>query len=91
MGETKIDTLLQLPTMRLRASELSALTPGMVLRLPLARHAVSELRVGGLIFSGAHPVQTGEHRGAQLEGGHQEEHRNEPEHGDEVLETSSAT
>jgi flagellar motor switch protein FliM len=69
MGETKVDTLLQLPTMRLRASELSALAPGMIFRLPLARHAISELRVGGLIFGGAHPVQTGEHRGAQLEGG----------------------
>jgi flagellar motor switch protein FliM len=69
LGETKIDTLLQLPTMRLRASELSSLAPGMIFRLPLARHAVSELRVGGLIFGGAHPVRTGEHRGAQLEGG----------------------
>jgi flagellar motor switch protein FliM len=69
VGETKIDTLLQLPTMRLRASELTSLAPGMIFRLPLTRHAVSELRVGGLIFGGAHPVRTGEHRGAQLEGG----------------------
>jgi flagellar motor switch protein FliM len=69
LGETKIDTLLQLPTMRLRASELTSLAPGMIFRLPLARHTVSELRVGGLIFGGAHPVRTGEHRGAQLEGG----------------------
>jgi flagellar motor switch protein FliM len=39
----------------------------MVLRLPLAKHSVSELRVGGLQFGRAHPVRTGEHRGAQLE------------------------
>lgn len=70
MGEAKIGALLQFPTMRLRASELAALTPGMVLRLPLARHEASELRIGGLVFGRAHPVRTGEHRGAQLEGGH---------------------
>jgi flagellar motor switch protein FliM len=74
MGEAKIGALLQFPTMRLRASELAALTPGMILRLPLARHATSELRVGGLVFGRAHPVRTGEHRGAQLEGGHVGEH-----------------
>ena len=70
IGETKIGALLQFPTMRLRASELAALKPGMILRLPLARHAASELRIGGLVFGRAHPVRTGEHRGAQLEGGH---------------------
>ena len=59
---------LQFPAMRLRASELAALAPGTVLRLPLAKHAASELRVGGLQFGRAHPVRTGEHRGAQLEG-----------------------
>jgi flagellar motor switch protein FliM len=69
MGEAKIGTLLQFPTMRLRVSELAALAPGMILRLPLAKHAASELRVGGLLFGRAHPVRTGEHRGAQLEGG----------------------
>jgi len=73
MGEAKIGVLLQFPTMRLRSSELAALTPGMILRLPLARHTASELRVGGLVFGRAHPVQTGEHRGAQLEGGHEAE------------------
>jgi flagellar motor switch protein FliM len=69
MGETKIGAVLQFPVMRLRGSELAALAPGAVLRLPLAKHAASELRVGGLQFGGAHPVRTGEHRGAQLEGG----------------------
>jgi flagellar motor switch protein FliM len=68
MGEMKIGAALQFPAMRLRASELSTLTPGMILRLPLAKHAASELRMGGLQFGRAHPVRTGEHRGAQLEG-----------------------
>jgi flagellar motor switch protein FliM len=67
MGEVKVGTVLQFPVMRLRGSELAALEPGMVLRLPLAKHSASELRVGGLQFGRAHPVRTGEHRGAQLE------------------------
>jgi flagellar motor switch protein FliM len=67
MGETKIGTALQLPMMRLRAGELAALVPGSILRLPLAKHTVSDLLVGGLSFGRAHPVRTGEHRGAQLE------------------------
>ena len=68
MGEMKIGAALQFPAMRLRASELSTLAPGTILRLPLAKHAASELRMGGLQFGRAHPVRTGEHRGAQLEG-----------------------
>jgi flagellar motor switch protein FliM len=87
LGETKIGTLLQLPTMRLRASELAGLEPGMIFRLPLARHSLSELRVGGLIFGRAYPVQTGEHRGAQLEGG--SEHPDEVEDGPVAAETLS--
>ncbi|MEO6981906.1 MAG: hypothetical protein ABI072_02180, partial [Edaphobacter sp.] len=67
MGEVKIGTLLQLPPMRLRASELAALMPGTILRLPVSRYSASELRVGGLAFGQAYPVRTGEHRGAQLE------------------------
>jgi flagellar motor switch protein FliM len=51
----------------LRADELAALEPGTVLRLPLPKHSTSELRIGGLQFGRAHPVRTGEHRGAQLE------------------------
>jgi flagellar motor switch protein FliM len=68
MGEAKIGALLQFPPMRLRASDLAALVPGAILRLPLARHSSSELRVGGLTLGRAHPVQTGEHRGAQMVG-----------------------
>jgi len=67
MGEVKVGAALQFPVMRLRGSELTALELGTVLRLPLPRHSASELRVGGLQFGRAHPVRTGEHRGAQLE------------------------
>jgi flagellar motor switch protein FliM len=68
MGEVGIGALLQFPPMRLRASELATLAPGMILRLPISRHSASELRIGGLQFGSAHPVRVGEHRGAQLEG-----------------------
>jgi flagellar motor switch protein FliM len=67
IGEAKIGAVLQFPIMRLRASELAAIEPGTVLRLPLPKHSASELRVGRLQFGRAHPVRTGEHRGAQLE------------------------
>ena len=66
MGEAKIGAVLQLPVMRLRGSDLASLAPGTVLRLPLAKHSTSELRVGGLQLGRAYPVKTGEHRGAQL-------------------------
>jgi flagellar motor switch protein FliM len=68
LGETKVGAVLQFPPVRLRAVELTALEPGMVLRLPLPKHETAELRVGGLQFGRAHPVRSGEHRGGQLEG-----------------------
>ena len=67
MGEVKVGAALQFPVMRLKGSELAALEPGTVLRLSLARHSASELRVGGLRFGRAYPVRVGEHRGVQLE------------------------
>jgi flagellar motor switch protein FliM len=67
IGEARVGAALQFPVMRLRGSELVALKPGTVLRLPLAKHSAAELRIGGLRFGKAHPVRTGEHRGAQLE------------------------
>jgi flagellar motor switch protein FliM len=67
VGEAKFGALLQFPSMRLKASELASLAEGVILRLPLAKHAVSELNIGGLRMGGAYPVRTGEHRGAQLE------------------------
>lgn len=64
----KAGVSLQLPTMRLRASEVAMLEPGMVLRLPVARYETSELRIGGLALARARPVRSREHRGARLEG-----------------------
>jgi flagellar motor switch protein FliM len=89
MGETKIGAVLQFPVMRLRGSELAALAPGAVLRLPLAKHAASELRVGGLKFGRGHPVRTGEHRGAQLEGGNDNGDLNETIRDQRVAEMMS--
>jgi flagellar motor switch protein FliM len=89
MGEMNIGAALQFPAMRLRASELSTLTPGMILRLPLAKHAASELRMGGLQFGRAHPVRTGEHRGAQLEGVIDNADRNDVPAELSVVETTS--
>ncbi|MBN9617921.1 MAG: hypothetical protein BGO25_17510 [Acidobacteriales bacterium 59-55] len=66
LGQSKIGALLQFPQMRLRASEIAALTPGTVLRLPLPNTRPAELRLGGLRFGEANPVRIGEHRGAQL-------------------------
>jgi flagellar motor switch protein FliM len=67
MGETRLGAVLQFPPVRLRAMELTTLEPGMVLRLPLPKHEMAELRVGGLQFGRAHPVRSGEHRAAELE------------------------
>jgi flagellar motor switch protein FliM len=67
MGETKVGALLQFPQVRLRATDVATLAPGTVLRLPLPRTSLAEVRVGGLCFGPAHPVRIGEHRGAQIE------------------------
>jgi flagellar motor switch protein FliM len=69
MSEAKFGAVLQFPQMKLRACELATLLPGTILRLPLPQHETGELRVGGLQLGRAHPVRSGEHRGAQLEGG----------------------
>ena len=67
LGETVVGAVLQFPPVRLRARELADLTPGIVLRVPVPRHAASERRVGGLPLRVARPVRMGEHRGARLE------------------------
>jgi flagellar motor switch protein FliM len=67
IGEASVGAVLQFPTMRLRAREIAALMPGSILRLPLPHHADAELRINGLAIGRAHPVWSGEHRGAQLE------------------------
>jgi flagellar motor switch protein FliM len=68
MEEAAFRGVLQFPPMRLNAWELSELEPGKVLRLPLPKHSLAELRVGGLPVFHALPVRTGEHRGAQVKG-----------------------
>lgn len=68
MGVAIADVTLQLPVMRLRASQIAGLEPGSVIRLPVSRHECSELRIGGLKLSGAWPVRSGDHRGARLDG-----------------------
>lgn len=67
VGETKINAVLQFPPVRLRATEIAALAPGSVLRLPVPRHAPAEIRIGGLSFARARPVRMGEHRSARIE------------------------
>jgi flagellar motor switch protein FliM len=68
LGETSYGAVLKFPNMRLSARELGELAPGKLLRLPLQRNAMAELRVGGLPLFCAQPVRSGEHRGAQVKG-----------------------
>jgi flagellar motor switch protein FliM len=68
MRESKVEVLLQLPAMRLPATEVASLEPGSVLRLPIPKYESSDLIVGGLLIGKARPVRSGDHRGAQLEG-----------------------
>lgn len=68
LAEARFGAVLQFQPMRLNAGELAALAPGTVLRLPLARSASAQLRVGGLPLFEALPVRSGERRGAQIKG-----------------------
>jgi flagellar motor switch protein FliM len=68
MAEARFGGVLQFPPMRVNAGELAALAPGKVLRLPLARQAAGELRIGGLPIFDALAVRSGDHRGAQVKG-----------------------
>lgn len=67
MADSSVEVQLQLPAVRLRASQISSLELGTVLRLPVPRHEASELIVGGLSMGKARAVRSGEHRGAKLE------------------------
>jgi flagellar motor switch protein FliM len=89
IGEARVGAVLQFPVMRLRASELAGLEPGTILRLPLPKHSTSELRVGGLQFGRAHPVRTGEHRGAQLEAGNGSDDQNDTSDDQNINQTMS--
>ena len=67
LDEANFGAVLQFPALRIRARELAAIVPGTVLRLPLPRHSLAELRVGGIQLGRACPVRVGEHRGAQMQ------------------------
>jgi flagellar motor switch protein FliM len=58
---------LQLPAVRLRASEVECLAPGNILRLGLAANTPLLWRVGGQTVSTAQAVRQGPHRGARIE------------------------
>jgi flagellar motor switch protein FliM len=58
---------LQLPTVRLAASEIENLQPGSVLRLNLAANAVPVWRVAGQHLAPAQAVRQGPHRAARIE------------------------
>ena len=58
---------LQLPTVRVAASDLEQVKPGDVLRLDVGTNALSELRVAGQALSLAHAMRHGAHRAARIE------------------------
>jgi flagellar motor switch protein FliM len=58
---------LQLPSVRLAASSIENLEPGMVLRLDLPANTVPIWQVAGQPFSEAQAIRQGPHRGARME------------------------
>jgi flagellar motor switch protein FliM len=78
VGATTVGTVLQFNPMKLPARELASLAPGKILRLPLSRYEMAELRVGGVPLARAHPVRSAEHRGAQIVGLIEEQKRPVP-------------
>ena len=58
---------LQLPTVRLAASMIENLEPGMVLRLDLPANTLPVWQVGGQPMSEAQAIRQGLHRGARIE------------------------
>ena len=58
---------LQLPTVRLAASTIENLEPGMVLRLDLPANTLPQWRVGGQPLCEAQPIRQGLHRAARIE------------------------
>lgn len=67
MAESKVEVLLQLPAIRVRASEVATLEKGTVLRLMVPRYETPDLIIGGLAMGKAQPVRCGEHRSAKVE------------------------
>lgn len=66
VGKSLVGTALQLPSVRVPASEIEALQPGAVLRLKLPAHEPAELCVAGIPLFSAQPVSAGAFRGAHL-------------------------
>ncbi len=64
--KVRVGTALQLPSSHVFVSEIQALQPGSVLRLPLSEHQAAELRVAGVPLFAASPISCGNHRGAHL-------------------------
>jgi flagellar motor switch protein FliM len=58
---------LQLPSVRLAASQVENLEPGMVLRLDLPANTQPEWRVGGQRLGSAQAIRQGPHRAARIE------------------------
>jgi flagellar motor switch protein FliM len=58
---------LQLPAVRMAASEIENLEPGTVLRLDLAANTLSEWRIGGQTLSLAQAIRQGAHRAARID------------------------
>ncbi|MGA2499256.1 MAG: hypothetical protein ABSH20_16070 [Tepidisphaeraceae bacterium] len=58
---------LQLPTVKLAASTIENLEPGMILRLDVPGEVLPEWRVGGQALSLAAPIRQGSHRAARME------------------------
>jgi flagellar motor switch protein FliM len=67
LAEARVGSTLQFPPMRLQARRIAELKVGSVLRLPIPKHTLAELKVVGLPLGPAWPVRVGEHRGARLE------------------------
>ncbi len=57
---------LQLPSVRIPASELDSLQAGSIVRLNLPSTQLSELRIAGIPLFHAIPVRADQHRGAQI-------------------------
>ncbi|HVC91218.1 MAG TPA: FliM/FliN family flagellar motor switch protein [Acidobacteriaceae bacterium] len=57
---------LQLPSVRILATELDALQPGSIVRLNLPATSVSELCIAGIPLFHAIPIRADEHRGLQI-------------------------
>ncbi|QNI35281.1 flagellar motor switch protein FliM [Edaphobacter albus] len=65
--DASVEVVLQLPAIKLRASEIAELEPGSILRFAVPKHQRSDLIIGGLFMGKALPVRSGEHRAARLE------------------------